>query len=342
VTEVSASRPVRLALLGCGAVAELCHLPGAARTDEVRIVALVDRNLDRAKALGTRAGISRWTTDYREVLDEVDGVINALPHHLHATVTTDCLGRGVAVLVEKPMARTLEEAKAMVAASAAQGTVLQVALMNRFCDGARIMKRAVDAGWLGPIRSFDVEWGFVYDWPVASGFFFNREQAGGGVLMDLGSHVLDLLIWWLGDVEALDYADDSRGGVEADCAIAMTFRSASALVHGTVTLSRLRALRNTARIVGERFTIECDITGPTSVRMWPTEPSDEVPAFVLDSLSSPPQTLDDAYAAQLNAFGHAVATHSTPAVSGEDVLASVAVLDRCYRERRVLVTPWGN
>lgn len=342
MTQPSAGRPVRLALLGCGAVAELCHLPGAARTDEVRIVALVDTDLGRARALGARSGISRWTTDYRDVLSEVDGVINALPHHLHAPVTTDCIERGVAVLVEKPMARTLPEAEAMVAASATHGVVLQVALMNRFCDGARIMKRAVDAGWLGAVRGFDVEWGFVYDWPVASGFFFSREQAGGGVLLDLGSHVVDLLMWWLGDVERLEYSDDNRGGVEAECAIAMAFGSPAAVVDGTVTLSRLRALRNTARIVGDRFTIECDITAPTAVRMWPTESGDDIPAFALDSLSSPPQTLEDAYAAQLIAFGRAVATRSTPDVSGEAVLASVAVLDRCYRERRALVAPWES
>jgi predicted dehydrogenase len=336
-----ANKPrIRLAILGCGAATELCHLPGARLAAEIEIAALVDKNVARAQYLGDRFRIDRWTDDYRQLPDDVDGVVNALPHHLHAPITIEFLERGIPVLVEKPMALNLREAETMVKAASARGVALQVGLMYRFCNGARIIKRAVDEGWLGELKGFTVEWGFVYDWPVASGFFFSKEQAGGGVLIDLGSHVLDLLLWWLGDVVNVEYWDDSLGGVEADCRLSLALKGKTEPINGTVVLSRLRNLKNRARIVGDRFTIDCDISAPTSVRMWPTGSDAEDPAFILNSVSLPRQSLDDAYAGQLQAFGRTIAAGGKSAVPGERVLGSVALIDRCYRERKTLEMPW--
>jgi predicted dehydrogenase len=330
----------RLAIVGCGAVAEFCHLPGARLAPEIEIAALVDKNLARAQFLGEKFGIVTRIDDYRQLPDNVNGVIVGLPHYLHAPVTIEFLEREMPVLVEKPMALNLEEAEAMVRAANKNKVVLQIGLMNRFCRGAQVVKRAIDENWLGRVRSFTVEWGFVYDWPVASGFFFSKEQAGGGVLIDLGSHVLDLLLWWFGDVASLEYKDDSLGGVETECWLSLALHGPAGSVEGTVTLSRLRKLTNKARIVGDRFTIECDIDNPVAVRFWPTSSDSEDLVFGLDFDSLPRQTLDDAYAEQLRAFARVITTGGNPVIPGESVLGSVAVIDRCYRERQPLELPW--
>ncbi len=330
---------VRLAIIGCGAVAEFCHLPGAKLAPEIEIAALVDRNLARAQHLGEKFGVDSCMNDYHELPDDVSGVIVGLPHHLHAPVTIEFLERGMPVLVEKPMALNLKEAEAMVKASKENKVPLQIGLMNHFCIGAQIVKRAVAENWLGRVRSFTVEWGFVYDWPATSGFFFSKEQAGGGVLIDLGSHVLDLLLWWFGDVTALEYKDDSLGGVETDCWLSLVLQGPDGPVEGTITMSRLRKLCNKARIVGDRFTIECEIDNPVTVRFWPSSSNDGDPVFGLDS-TMPRQTLDDAYAEQLRAFAQAIAANCNPVVPGEWALGSVALIDRCYRQRRPLELPW--
>ena len=332
--------PVRLAIIGCGAVAEFCHLPGAKLAPEIEIVALVDKNLARAQFLGEKFGIEVWIDDYRQLPDGVDGVIVGLPHHLHAPVTIEFLERGMPVLVEKPMALNLKEAEAMVRAAKENRAALQVGLMNHFCKGAQVVKSAIDEKWLGRVRSFTVEWGFIYDWPVASGFFFSKEQAGGGVLMDLGSHVLDLLLWWFGDVVAVEYKDDSLGGVETDSWLSLALQGPAGTVEGTVTLSRLRKLTNKARIVGDRFTIECEIDNPVTARFWPSSSAREDLVFGLDFDSLPRQTLDDVYAEQLRAFARVITTGGDPVVPGEWVLGSVAIIDRCYRERQPLEFPW--
>jgi predicted dehydrogenase len=331
---------VKLAIVGCGAVTELCHLPAAKLAPEVEIVALVDKNIARAQFLGQGFGVDVCADDYHDLPSNVDGVIIALPHYLHAPATIEFLERGIPVLVEKPMALNLQEAEAMVRAANDSGVPLQIGLMNHFCKGARLVKRAIDEGWLGEVRSFTVEWGFVYDWPVSSGFVFSKEQAGGGVLVDLGSHVLDLLLWWLGDVVDLEYKDDSLGGVEAESWLSQTLEGPAGSVSGTVTLSRLRQLSNRARIDGDRFTIECDIDNPVTARFWPTASAEEDLIFGLDFDSLPRQTLDDAYAEQLRAFGQAITTGCKPVVPGESVLGSVALIERCYREQQPLELPW--
>jgi predicted dehydrogenase len=331
---------VKLAIIGCGAVTELCHLPAAQRAPEVEIVALVDRNIERARCLGDRFGVAYGTADYRELPPDVQGAIVALPHHLHAPVTIELLEKGTPVLVEKPMAVSVEQAETMVKVAEARNLPLQVGLMYRFCNGARLVKRAIEENWLGKIESFSVEWCFVYDWPVASEFFFSKEQAGGGVLLDFGSHVLDLLLWWFGNVLDVEYRDDSQGGVEAECLLKLVLQGPAGPVPGTVTLSRLRRLPYSARIVGDRFTIECDISAPTTARMWSTR--SDVQGLALMAGSSPCQSLDEAYAEQLRAFAETIARGTEPMVPGKQVLGSIALMERCYRNRQPLELPWMN
>ena len=332
--------PVRLAIIGCGAVTEICHLPAIKLAPEVEIVALVDKNIARAESLGKQFGVEFCTEDYRRLPENVDGVVVALPHYLLAPVSIEFLERGIPVLVEKPMALSLNQAEAMVKAAADNDVALQVGLKFHFCQGTRLVKRAIDEGWLGVLQSFSLEWGFVYDWPVASGFFFNKEQAGGGVLIDLGSHALDLLLWWMGDAVEVEYRDDSQGGVEAECELSLLMQAPTGPVPGTVALSRLRQLSDTARIVGEHFTIECDLATPDRVRIWPNTSNGKDLAFELAPGAASGQSWDDMYAEQLRAFARVIVARSTPVVPGERVLSSMALLDQCYRERRPLELPW--
>jgi predicted dehydrogenase len=292
------------------------------------------------KRLGKQFGVNICTEDYRQLPKGVDGVIVALPNHLHAPVALEFLNSGIPVLVEKPMALTLQEAEAMVQAADTNGVALQVGLMWRFSQGARLMKRAIEEGWLGTLRSFSLEWGFVYNWPVASGFILSKEQAGGGQLMDMGSHVLDLLLWWLGEAAEVEYRDDSLGGVEADCWLSLVLQSPTGPVQGTVALSRLRTLSNTARLVGERFTLEYDLLSPAKVCLWPTTRDRRQLVFAADWGSFPNQSRDNIYVEQLRAFAQVVAEGGEPIVSGKSALGNVALIERCYRERQPLQLPW--
>ncbi len=330
---------VRLGIIGCGGVTRLCHLPAATRTEDVRVVALVDKNLARARLLGRSFGIESCTDDYARLAGQVDGAIVAVPNHLHAAVATDLIRTGVPVLVEKPLAPTADEARAMIELARVAGVPLQAGHMYRFSHSAQLVKQVIVEGWLGPLRGFSLEYGSTAEWPYASGSFLRRAQAGGGVLIDIGPHMLDLLLWWLGDAADVEYWDDCIDGVEAECRLSLVLETPTGALRGDVTLSKLRRLQIVARIFGEHFSLEwrnVDVRFEVGIR--PRAWGPERPFFTADFARE--DTFARMFTEQLRAFGAVVRAGGEPAVAGYSVLNSLALIERCYRERRPLDLPW--
>lgn len=105
-------KPPVIALIGCGAIAEALHLSGLLRHPEVRSrLILVDPDIDRMAELSERHGLGGVCADYRQVLDQIDGAVVAVPAHLHHPVSLACLNRGVAVLCEKPLCEEAQRAQ---------------------------------------------------------------------------------------------------------------------------------------------------------------------------------------------------------------------------------------
>jgi predicted dehydrogenase len=352
--------PVRLAILGCGAITERGHLPAAAAVADAAIVALVDKDLPRAKALAGKQPNAVAFDDYRQVIGRADAAIVALPPALHAPVTIDLLTQGVHVLVEKPMARDTAECDAMIAAAKASGATLAVGLVRRFRWAFRYAKTAIDQGMLGAVQSVDVHEGGVFDWPVASPFFLKREAAGGGVLADAGVHVIDALLWWFGDVAGIDYRDDAFGGVEGDCEADLTLQpragtssspAAAAPMEAHIALSRTRRMRNTTIIRGERGTLEIaayanDITLSLHDRAGAAGSGVADREYLLKGVlqaaasGAEPHAKENCMADQLADFVAAVRDRRAPLVPGEEGRRSVAVIEACYAKRKPLRHPW--
>lgn len=335
-----AERAIRLGIVGCGAATEQRHLPAARVAGNVRVVALVDKDLSRARLLGRRFGVSHCTEDYHDLVGAVDGVIVAVPNHLHAVVAGSLLENGVPVLVEKPLARTVAEGKGLIDLARRAGVPLQVGHMYRFSRAARLFKRMLDEGVAGALEGFSLEFGTIYGWPIASGFPWRKDQAGGGVLIDVGPHMLDLLLWWLGDVVDVEYWDDSLGGVEAECKLSLALAGRNGVIRGDVVFSRLRNLGTIAQVIGERFSMECGFTSRLEVRIRPRAWDGEYPSFVSDFGPSSADSFRQIYADQLRAFAWSIAEGSPPLVSGQTVLGSLELIERCYRERKPLESPW--
>lgn len=332
-----AANGVRIGILGCGAVTEHRHLPALAAL-QMRPALLVDTNVARARALAKSSGAARAAERYEPWASEIDAAIVALPHHLHAPVAIDLLRRGIHVLVEKPLAMDRAQCEAVVAAAAESKKVLAVGLMRRFLHGARWLKSALDAGVLGPITSFDVREGFVYGWPVASPFFFRRETSGGGVLADLGAHTLDLLLWWLGEPESVEYKDDSYGGVEADCELRLTMRGGA---QGTVELSRTRRLRNSAILRGRDGELEFSLD-EKRMNVITARPrrilSHRAGGVRGDRM--PPQRFLELFEVQIRDWIAAIESGGRPSVPGVEGARSIALIGECYAKRQLWELPW--
>src|ERR1044072_6676750 len=253
--------PLRIAVVGCGAVAQLNHLPALASSRHAKAAVLVDRDLARAQQQARRWGVSRAVTDVAE-MGEVDAAIVALPNHLHAPVTIDLLRRGIPVLVDKPLEPTAGDCDAMITAADEARVPLAVGLEFRFFDSPATVRELLDAELVGPLTGFDLRQGVIPRWPCATDFMLRKETAGGGGVADFRGHLLELLLCWLGDWREVACADDALGGLESDAELQLTFASG---VTGTVEVSRTRNLRNTCRFTGERGALEVGIWDPDPV-----------------------------------------------------------------------------
>ncbi|MDX6515573.1 MAG: hypothetical protein QOH73_1239 [Gaiellaceae bacterium] len=325
----------RVAVVGCGAVSELCHLPALLPRIGRDGIWLVDPSTERRDALAKRFGRARQTFgSVAEVGDGVGAAIVAVPNDLHASVATELLAAGVHVLCEKPLATSLADAEALVARRP-DGVVLAVAHVRRFFPAARFLQELLRTEHLGKPLRFDLEEGSPHGWSSASAYWLDRRRAGGGVLMDIGSHVLDLVRFWLGALEVEGYADDAHGGVEANCRVALRAGG----VPGSVELSRTRTLRGTIRLECERGIIEAATAHSAEIRIEPSGGS------ARSVLVEPDSTGADggyrfAFGAQLDDFLRAVHGAGEPEVRGEDALPVVAAIERCYGVREPLPEPW--
>jgi predicted dehydrogenase/nucleoside-diphosphate-sugar epimerase len=342
--------PLRVAVIGCGAVAREFHLPVLAGHEGVRLAALVDRDLARARELARAYGVERVVADVAELADgAIDAALVATPPAHHAPCSIGLAGRGIHVLVEKPMAPTAADAEAMVRAAEGAGVVLAVGLFRRLLPSARLLRAALDSGALGRPVGFDIECGGAEGWPSTTLGNMRKDSAGGGVLIDMGSHVLDQLLSFLpGAVEVLDYRDDALGGIEADCELRLRIDRDGAPVEGRVALSRVRGLRNTARVACERGTLELPFGENDRVWILPrglalADPASGGPRpYSLQArwADAPEINGYGAFRAEVDDWLEAIGSGRPPRLDGRSALPTVRLIEECYRRARPMHLPW--
>lgn len=347
---MKSSGPLRIAIIGCGAVAERYHLPVLAGHEGVRLVALVDRDVQRVKPLADAYKIDKVLADTAGLTtDLIDAAVIATPPGHHAACTNMLLERGIHVLVEKPMATTLADAESMVATAERTGNVLSVGVFRRLLPCLRMLKSAIDAEMLGKPLAFDLEGGAVYGWAAATLGNMLKSHAGGGVLMDMGPHYFDQLLYLFdGPGEILDYEDNALGGIESDCIARLRLSHRGRPVDGRVELSRTRSLPNELRVICERGEL---VIPPSDryrviVRQNGLEFRDprtgEVARHQLELkwTDEPETNWLETFRAEIDDWVDAIAARRQPVLSGRSALASARLIDECYQKVRPLEEPW--
>ncbi len=203
---------VRVGVIGCGA--GIFHLEGYAADPRAEIVALAGLDIDRCQELAKKYDVPHIYGDYSELLVRpgIEAVSVVVPNHLHLTVTLVALVAGKHVLVEKPLARSVAEGERMVEAAREAGKVLAIAFNRRARHDVSLVRQQVERGALGRIYHATAFWMRRSGIPGLGSWFTNKEQAGGGPLIDLGVHVLDMALWMMGNprtiaVSAATYAE---------------------------------------------------------------------------------------------------------------------------------------
>ena len=235
--ERSSETPIRFGFIGCGDVTEVKSGPAFGRVGAA-VSVVMRRDGAKAADYARRHGVPRWTDDAREVVlaDDVDAVYVATPPSTHAEYVRMAAEAGKPVYVEKPMARTLPEARTMLDACARANVPLFVAYYRRALPRFERVRSLIQEGAIGTPRTVVAR--LAVPTPAdRSGWRFDPEVAGGGLLMDLGSHVLDLLDHWLGPITATSGHAVTRtpgGRVEDEVTARFTFASGA---HGVLFAS---------------------------------------------------------------------------------------------------------
>lgn len=193
-------KKVGIGIIGSGGIAQSCHMPGyASIPDKCEILAVADANPQTAKEAAEKFNVPKVFSDYRELLalPEIDAVSVATPNAFHKQPSIDALTAGKHVLCEKPMAMNATECKEMIKAQRESGKILQIALQWRFGGPVRFMKDYIDKGSMGDIyyaRAMALRRRGVPSW----GVFIDKEKQGGGPLIDIGVHIMDLTLYLMG------------------------------------------------------------------------------------------------------------------------------------------------
>lgn len=200
-----APQPIRCAVLGTGAIAQVAHLPILSRMRGVTLAGLFDTDPSKAHTLADRIGVPRVYASADEVWADssIQAVVIATPSHLHAQQVRAGLEAGKFVFCEKPLAVSSEEARGVLATPGAD-TRLMVGMNQRFRPDASALKAFISGGELGEVRYLRAGWLNRRVGPSRRTWRHRRAGAGGGALMDLGIQLLDLCLWML------DYPEPRR------------------------------------------------------------------------------------------------------------------------------------
>ena len=193
---------LRIAIAGCGAIAQLAHLPVLSRMKGVDLVAVCDNDAAKARALADRFGVPDVFTDLEELLesDAVDAAIIATPNHLHEPHVLSALRAGVDVLCERPLALTSRGVERVLAAAERAGRRVLVGNNHRFRTDVQALAQFVASGELGQLVGLRMG---AYAPRPPQGWRQRRAESGGGAFLEQGFNLLDLALWMANFPDAL-------------------------------------------------------------------------------------------------------------------------------------------
>jgi len=195
-----AKKNLRFGLVGVGAAAQVNHIPAIQRLEGVEIVALCDRDPEKAARVAQKFAVPQVMSRFDTMLDdeEIDAVDLCTPNYLHAPMAIAALEAGKHVICERPLARSAEEAGAMVKAAKKADRLLMCALQHRFRADAQLLRKFVEKGELGDLFFAKAGWLRQRTEWDSDEWRRQKRESGGGVVLDLGFQMLDLSLWMMG------------------------------------------------------------------------------------------------------------------------------------------------
>jgi predicted dehydrogenase len=321
---------INLGIIGLGFIGKV-HLRNCLNLKSVRVVAAADtskKDLNYAKAFV----VKQIFTDYHELLKlkDLDAVIISLPTHLHAESAISAMEEGKHVFLEKPLARNVEEGRKIVSAARKNGVIFMVGYPLRFVPEFVNLKSQMESGILGDIQ-------MAYGVNIAAGPFFhraesttprpvpewwlNKELTGGGALMDLGCHMINLLRWYLEEVVDVktrlgyrfnfDFEDYATCVMDFEC--------------GTLAVVNVGWFSQSA-------TVSVELFGTISHARAYFSPSSKVATAIKLIMGKTPKFFIP-YLSEISHFVNHIKNDGENQLSGEEALRDLEVIAKAYKNQ---------
>lgn len=201
------NKNMKLGIAGCGWIAEKAHIPAFQQIDGLVIYSVFDLVEDKAVSLSSKYNIPKTYNNYDEFLASgIDAVIIATPNFTHAEYSVKALGKGIHVLCEKPVAISVEEIQKVKSEAKKSGCYYMPGFVNRFRYDISKIRECILNKEIGEIVSVNCGWLRRSGIPRPGTWFTNKKNSGGGVLIDLGSHMIDISTMFLGNASLTEVA----------------------------------------------------------------------------------------------------------------------------------------
>ena len=323
-------KTVKLGIIGMGYIGKI-HLRHCLKTPNTEVLAVADVS---AKALknAKKDGVKKTFKNYSDLLkdSEIDAVIIGLPTHLHLQCAREAAEAGKDIFLEKPMARNIEEAKEILSAAQRNAVKLMMGYPMRFNEEFASVKERIEKGLIGDVENACAT--FISSGPFfhrAEGhtpvpvpdWWFNKELTGGGVLVDLGSHIINLLRWYFGEVTDIKSYFGYRFNMDfEDSAMCLAKFEA-----GTTALINVGWF-------SQEYILKLDFFGSVkSVSAQHSPPNLLVSAFQM--LATGKSKFYQAHREELRHFIDCIIHDLPPSSSGQDGLKDLEVITQAYKNQ---------
>lgn len=338
---------INIGIVGAGGIAQGAHMPGYLATPGVKVIAVCDVVKERAEEFAKRYGIPEKNvfTDYNDLvaMDEIDAISVCTPNNFHAGPTIAAFEAGKHVLCEKPIAGNAKDGQAMVDAAKKAKKILQIGLHQRFLPHIQLLKKIIEQGDLGQIyyaRAVAMRRRGIPSW----GVFVQKKMSGGGPLVDIGVHELDMIVWLMGcpkpisaaghaytmignrkdaavgdwgpwDVDNFDVEDFAVAYINFENEISATLETSWAANFGNPGPSF---------ILGDRGGAQ-----PSPLQIFT-----EKHGMMVDITPQVPRSNEDPHTTEIKAFINAIREDAPSPVPGEEALEITKIFDAVYKSTK--------
>lgn len=314
----------KLALIGCGGMGQSHLRRFHILSSRLELKAAVDLDLNTAQGIASNFPSAVAVDDYRTILDEVDAVLVALPHHLHHAVALDCIKAGKHVLLEKPMANSEAQCLELIEAAQRYSVVLMIAYCMRFHPLVTRLKEALDQNVAGELFQLSI-WTEQHTQRPPDSWICREETLGGGQLFSHGCHYIDLLLWYLGQPQRGMHMGTNRGTPwmerEGTSNVCLEFQDGRLGYHFGTWGARGSRLRYAFHAHCDEGMLEADITGKQLLLYRGKE------KHVLHQLSDSGKHTEN----EMGHFLDCIEKGATPLTNGRSALQSLRTIWQLYK-----------